>query len=48
MALFKKTLVRASETRSFHIEQSAPAGWRTTALANDRVADERQRTVAPC
>jgi hypothetical protein len=44
MALFQKTLVRASETRSFHIERSSPAGWRTIAIANDRVADDRQRT----
>jgi hypothetical protein len=44
MALFQKTLVRASETRSFHIEQSAPAGWRTIATANDRVSHEQQRT----
>jgi len=44
MALFEKTLVRASERRSFHIEHSAASGWRTIALANDRVSHERQRT----
>ncbi|HKB12513.1 MAG TPA: hypothetical protein VKD69_17750 [Vicinamibacterales bacterium] len=44
MALFQKTLVRASEKRSYHIEQSDTAGWRTIATANDRVAHERQRT----
>ncbi|HJZ75711.1 MAG TPA: hypothetical protein VKE51_28450 [Vicinamibacterales bacterium] len=44
MALFQKKLVRASETRSFHIEQSQPAGWRTVAIANDRVSHERRRT----
>ena len=44
MALFKKTLVRASETRSFHIEKSQPAGWRTVATANDRVSHEKRRT----
>jgi hypothetical protein len=44
MALFQKTLVRASETRSFHIEQSAPVGWRTTATANDHVSLERRCT----
>jgi len=44
MALFQKKLVRASETRSFHVEKSQPAGWRTVATANDRVSHERRRT----
>jgi hypothetical protein len=44
MPLFQKTLVRASETRSFHVDKSAPVGWRTVSAANDRVSHERQRT----
>jgi hypothetical protein len=44
MALFEKTLVRASETRSFQIEHVASAGWQTCEIANDRVARRLQRT----
>jgi hypothetical protein len=44
MALFNKTLVRASETRSFQVLKNAASGWRTMALANDCVADQRDRT----
>ena len=44
MALFRKTLVRASATRSFYIERNASAGWRTLALANDHVAHHQERT----
>lgn len=44
MPLFHKTLVRASETRSFQIEHIASAGWQTCELANDRVAQRHQRT----
>lgn len=41
MAVFHKTLVRATETRSFHIERNPSAGWRTLALANDRLPTNR-------
>ena len=44
MADFHKTLVRATETRSFHVERNESAGWRTVAIANDRVAHEQERT----
>ena len=44
MADFHKTLVRATETRSFHVERNPSAGWRTLALANDRIAHEQERT----
>jgi hypothetical protein len=44
MADFHKTLVRATETRSFHVERNQSAGWRTLAIANDRVAHEQERT----
>jgi hypothetical protein len=44
MADFHKTLVRATETRSFHVERNESAGWRTLAIANDRVAHEQERT----
>jgi hypothetical protein len=36
--------VRSSETRSFSVERNAPAGWRTLALADDRVAHQQDRT----
>lgn len=42
--LFQKRLVRATETRSFHVERNGFAGWNTIACANDRVADQRRRT----
>jgi hypothetical protein len=44
MAVFHKTLVRASETRTFHVEPHSSSGWRTIALANNRIAHEKQRT----
>jgi hypothetical protein len=44
MPLFQKTLVRASETRSFQIVHSASSGWQTCELANDRVARQQHRT----
>ena len=44
MALFEKTLVRANEIRSFHVEHEVAAGWRTRELANDRVVHQQQRT----
>jgi hypothetical protein len=44
MALFQKTLVRLSETRSFHIEHTIAAGWHTREMANDRVARQQHRT----
>ena len=44
MALFQKTLARASETVSFRIEHVAAAGWRTTKLANDRLTHQQHRT----
>jgi len=44
MAVFQKTLVCASETRSFHIEHQPAAGWRTRELANDRVVNQQVRT----
>ena len=44
MPLFQKTLVRATETRSFRIERNASAGWLTIARTNDYVAHEQQRT----
>ena len=44
MPLFHKTLVRASETRSFLIDRIVSTGWRTCEMANDRVARQQQRT----
>ena len=44
MPLFQKTLVRASETRSFRIDHIVSTGWRTCEMANDRVARQQQRT----
>ena len=44
MAIFQKTLVRASETRTFHIEHVDAVGWQTRELANDRVAQQHRRT----
>ena len=44
MTMYQKKLVRASETRSFHIEPSGSGGWNTIERANDRVADQRRRT----
>ncbi|HJZ75734.1 MAG TPA: hypothetical protein VKE51_28570 [Vicinamibacterales bacterium] len=44
MLLFHKTLVRASETRSFLIDRIVPAGWRTCEMANDRIARQQERT----
>jgi hypothetical protein len=44
MAVFQKTLVRASETRSFHVEADASRGWRTVVSANNRIAHEKIRT----
>ena len=44
MALFQKTLTRASETRSFQVEHIPTAGWRTIELANDRLAHQQHRT----
>jgi hypothetical protein len=44
MPLFQKTLVRASETRSFQIDRNASNGWLTIARANDHIAHEQQRT----
>jgi hypothetical protein len=44
MALFQKKLARASETRSFRIEHGPSAGWRTSELANDRLAHQHHRT----
>jgi hypothetical protein len=44
MALFHKTLVRATETRSFFVERNSSDGWRTIAVANDRIAQQLHRT----
>jgi hypothetical protein len=44
MAFFQKTLVCASETRSFQIEHYPATGWRTRELANDRVVNQQVRT----
>jgi hypothetical protein len=43
VAIFQKTLVRASESRTFQIEHVADAGWQTRVLANGCVAHEQQR-----
>lgn len=43
-SVFKKTLVRATETRSFQVERNPSAGWHTRELANDRVARQQDRT----
>jgi hypothetical protein len=43
-AVFTKTLVRATETRSFHVERNPSAGWHTRELANDRVYRQQDRT----
>jgi hypothetical protein len=43
-SVFKKTLVRASETRSFQVERNPSAGWHTREMANDRVERQQDRT----
>jgi hypothetical protein len=44
MALFEKTLVRASETRSFQIRHTVSEGWQSSEFENDRVARQQQRS----
>jgi hypothetical protein len=44
MSVFQKTLVRATETRSFHIERNPSIGWQTRTLANDRISHQQERT----
>ena len=36
--LFEKTLVRASETRSFQIHRDSSVGWESCETANEHVA----------
>jgi hypothetical protein len=43
-AVFRKTLVRAAETRSFLVVQNPTAGWQSRELANDRIARQQDRT----
>jgi len=43
-SVFQKTLVRAAETRSFHIERNPSIGRQTRTLANDRISHQQYRT----
>jgi hypothetical protein len=43
VAIFQKTLVRASESRTFQIEHVADAGWQTRVVANGCVAHQQER-----
>lgn len=42
--LFEKTLVRATETRSFRIRRASSEGWESCETANERVAQRQHHT----